>query len=42
MVRISKPPRHDSGKGIAIGGIIAAALGFLLMIYGAAKMLSSP
>ncbi len=47
MVRIGKPPQHYSGKGLAVGGIIAAALGFLMVIvlfilYGAAIMLSSP
>jgi len=47
LVRIGKPPQHYSGKGLAVGGIIAAALGFLLIIvvfilYGAAIVLSSP
>lgn len=47
LVRGGKEPARYSGKGLAWGGIIAAGLGFLMIIavfilYGAAIMLSSP
>jgi hypothetical protein len=47
VVRIGKEPNRYAGKGLAWGGMIAAGLGFLMIIlvfvlYGAAIMLSSP
>jgi hypothetical protein len=47
MSRSGDPPYYYGGKGFAIGGMIAAAVGFLMIIlvlvfWGAAFMLSKP
>jgi Domain of unknown function (DUF4190) len=47
MGRVGDPPNYYSGKGLAIGGMIAAGLGFLMFVVvirvsGAAIMLSKP
>lgn len=45
--RIGDPPNYYTGKGLAIGGMIAAGFGFIMMIvalifFGAAMMLAKP
>jgi len=45
--KINKEPQRWSGKGLAVGGIVCSALGFLLIIvlfllYGAAILMTGP
>lgn len=45
--KINKEPGRWSGKGLALGGIISSAIGFLafiglLVLYGAAAVMSGP
>jgi len=45
--KINKEPQRWSGKGLALGGIISSAVGFLIIIllivvYGAAILLTAP
>ena len=47
ILKINKEPGRWSGKGLAIGGIVASATGFLIFVlfivlYGAAMFLASP
>lgn len=45
--RIGDPPNYYTGKGLAIGGMLAAGFGFIMMIvalvfFGAAMMFAKP
>jgi hypothetical protein len=47
IVKINKEPHRWTGKGLAIGGIAAAVVGYLLIVaifivYGAALFMMSP